>query len=172
MRKLGLVALAIAMSMGVPAEAGKRDWYVGIEGGIEFDGWGKGDTGWAGLATLGKEITEHVSFEAELGYRSTTNVWWPIDISQTSLMVNAVYDAQLTKEIGIELGIGAGVDRINFDYWFADFEETEYAGQFKAGLTFALTEETDLVASYRYVEMLSDSPVNNSTLTIGLRFAL
>ena len=179
MRKLGLVALAIAMSTGVPAEAGKRDWYIGIEGGGEFDGGATGDnSGWAGLVTLGAGLTEHLSLEGELGYRTTGSDGYGglyADVDQLSFMANLVYEAPLSKEVSFAIGVGLGVDQVNLDYYYyfsPDYGELEVMGQLKLGLSVAASESTDLVANYRYTESITSSPVDNSTLTVGFRFEL
>lgn len=178
MRKLGLVALAIALSTGVPAEAGKRDWYVGIEGGAEFDGGGTGDSsGWAGLVTVGAGLSEHLSLEGEVGYRATSSdgyfaLW--ADIDQLSFMANLVYEAPLSKDVALAIGVGLGGDQVSLDYYGANFSksEMEVMAQIKLGLSIAVSEGTEVVANYRYTESITASPVDNSTLTVGLRFEL
>lgn len=179
MRKLVLTALACAMSMGVPAEAGKRGWYIGIEGGAEFDGGATGDSsGWAGLVTLGAGLSEHLSLEGELGYRTTSSDGYfglNADIDQLSFMANLVYEAPLSKDISFAIGVGLGGDNVNLDYYYyvlSSHSELEAMGQLKLGLIIAVSESTELVANYRYTESITSSPVDNSTLTVGLRFEL
>lgn len=178
MRKLGLVALAIAMSTGVPAEAGKRDWYIGIEGGAEFDGGATGySSGFAGLVTLGAGLTEHLILEGEIGYRNTSSDGYfglSADIDQLSFMANLVYEAPLSKDLSFAVGVGLGADQVSLDYYYgrATDSEIEVMGQLKLGLSLAISESTELVANYRYTESITTSPVDNSTLTVGLRFEL
>lgn len=178
MRKLFLVALAGAMSMGVPAEAGKRDWYIGVEGGAEFDGGATGDSaGWAGLVTLGAGLTEHLSLEGEFGYRSTSSDGYfglSAAIDQFSFIANLVYEVPLSKEASFAIGVGLGGDQVYLDYYYgrATHSEMEVVGQLKLGLSIALSESTELVGNYRYTESITSSPVDNSTLTVGLRFEL
>jgi opacity protein-like surface antigen len=177
-RFVGLCALACAVGLAVPAEAGERPWYLGLEGGVEFDGnGGSSDNGWAGFLTLGSGLTSHINLEAELGYRSTSATFFDgfglgsIDIDQTSLMFNALYEAPLGDSASIVLGAGVGGESVTYDGFMfgADENEIELAAQVKLGLNLALSESTDLVANYRYMSTLGDLDVTNSTLTVGIR---
>jgi opacity protein-like surface antigen len=178
MRRLLVVvgSLVSAIALAAPTGAGERPWYLGLEGGVEFDGIANaGDSGWAGLLTVGRGISSNVSFEAELGYRSTTdNGMWPgVDVEQTTLMLNAVFEAAISKEVSVAIGLGLGADNVSVEYpWGSTASEVEMASQLKLGLSLDVSESTEIVANYRYVEMITDSGLSDSTLTVGIRFDL
>lgn len=176
MRQLLVVGpLVGALVFAAPTGASERGWYMGLEGGIEFDGDGSSnETGWAGLVTLGGGITSHINLEAELGYRSTSvnTLFEFVDIEQTSLMFNAVYEAPLSEEISFVVGLGVGGETVSYDGFVfgADENEIEMAAQVKLGLNVALSDSSDLVANYRYMTTVGDLDITNSTLTVGLSF--
>lgn len=186
MRKLILAAVAAAMSVGVPAEAGKREWYVGIEGGAEFVGTAHGsaitgddEIGIAVLATIGRRLGTHFSLEGELGYRSTSDQLWvgEVDVNQVSMMVNAIYDLPLSDDISFGVGAGVGYDRVEVEGFGWSDDEIQIAAQIKLGLSFELSDSTDVSVNYRFMTTFGkDYPYtddyDNSTLTVGLRFAL
>jgi opacity protein-like surface antigen len=176
MRQLLMVgSLVSAVAFAAPADAGERPWYLGLEGGVEFDGIANsGDSGWAGLLTVGRGISSHVSFEAELGYRSTTDYGFSeVDIEQTTLMLNAVFEAAISEEMSVAIGLGLGADNVSVEYWWGYSEsEVEMASQLKLGVSLDVSESTEIVANYRYVEMITDSGLSDSTLTVGIRFDL
>jgi hypothetical protein len=166
------------------ADAGDRSWYLGLEGGIEFDGGGgSADNGWAGLATIGSGITSHISVEAEFGYRSTSldfSFYAPdifIDFDQLSLMFNALYEAPIGEDAVLAIGLGVGGESIEANSPSAggmsiDEEAVELAGQLKLGVSIPVSESTEIVANYRYMTTFGDWEMTNSTLTLGVRFAL
>jgi opacity protein-like surface antigen len=162
------------LSLAAPADAGERGWYLGLEGGIETDGNGaSGDWGFAGLASAGHGVTSNLNLELEFGYRATTVDEQNYDIDQTSLMLNAVFDVPVTDEISLSLGLGLGVDRVQADMnGFELGDEVEVASQLKLGASWDIGDGTELVTNYRYMEMITDSGISNSTLTVGLRFDL
>lgn len=175
MRQLLVVgSLLGVLCLAAPADAGGRSWYLGLEGGVEFDGGSGADSGWGGFLTVGAGITSHVSLEAELGFRSTSadGFFFPVDIDQASLMLNAIYEAPLSEEVSFMMGVGLGGDQVSVDIIGFEESEVEVAAQLKLGLSLEVSEGTDLVANYRYMEMLTDSGINNSTVTVGVRFAL
>jgi opacity protein-like surface antigen len=179
MRRLVVVAsLVSAVVLAAPTGAGERPWYLALEAGAEFDGTlYSHDAGWGGFITVGRGLNSNLSLEAELGYRSTSDPEISIDIDQTSLMLNAIFEASLTDDLSASLGLGLGADRVHVELvglpamQYSD-SEIEFATQLKVGLNLAVSESTDLVANYRYMEMITDSGLDNGTLTIGLRFDL
>lgn len=180
MRKsLVMGSLVGALALAAPAGAGERSWYMGLEAGLEMDGGGRGSPGFdgggfAGLLTVGTGIGSHLNLEGELGYRSTSDDG--IDIDQTTLLLSVVYEAPLSKDISINIGVGVGADRVAVDYNFGLFEisdsEIEAVAQFKIGLSMDISDSAELMANYRYVETLTDSAIDDSTLTVGIRFDL
>jgi opacity protein-like surface antigen len=179
MRQLLVVgSLVSALALAAPTGAGERPWYLSLEAGAEFDGALYGhDAGWGGFVTVGRGLNSHLSLEAELGYRSTSDPEISVDIDQTSLMLNAIFEASLTDDLSASLGLGVGADRVHVELvgvpamQYSD-SEIELATQLKVGLSLALSESTELVANYRYMEMVTDSGLDNGTLTIGVRFDL
>jgi hypothetical protein len=163
-----------------PADAGERSWYLGLEAGVEFDGGGNpAENGWAGLATIGTGIASNISIEAELGYRSVSHDLYymfpeTIDINQTSLMFNAIYEAPIGEGAVLALGLGVGGASIEYSasYLFGEHDGFDAAGQLKLGISVPVSESTEIVANYRYMTTLGDWDMTNSTLTLGVRFAL
>ncbi len=166
-----VLATGSLLALCAQADAGERPWYVGLEGGVEFDGGAYGrddDSGWAGLVTVGTGITSHINLEAELGYRSVSTVGfygYDTHIDQTTLMLNAVYETPISKEVSFAVGLGVGGDHVSRG------RDNQVAAQLKLGLSVALSEDTELVANYRYVEVFR-TYVDNSTVSVGIRFAL
>ena len=186
MRQLALGCVLGILSLAASASAGERNWYFGIEGGVERDGvYNESSSAWdspALLATVGAMLSEHLSLEGEVGYRSTNNDGY-YDIEQITGTINAVYNVPVSDEFAISLGAGVGIDHLNFEptdpvifafFWGVDASDTQAALQFKLGAAFALSEGTDLVANYRMMKTFENewSDIRNSTLTVGLRFAL
>lgn len=180
MRQLVLGSLVAVLSVATSASAGDRNWYIALEAGIELDGGGSSaggdDSGWAGLVTVGTGITSHLSLEAEVGYRTTSSDGFfalSADVDQLSVMLNAVYEAPLSQAVSVAIGLGVGGDQVSLDYYSGfSKSEMEVAAQLKLGLSVAISENTELVANYRYMESITSSPVDNSTLTVGIRFGL
>lgn len=187
MRQLLVMGSVVgALCLGAPADAGQRSWYIGLEAGPEFVGTAHGsaisgdsDIGLAVLATIGRRLGTHFSLEGELGYRSTTDDgWWgPLDVDQISGMVNGIYDVPLGKDISLAIGAGVGFDRVEVQGFGWSDSELQLAAQIKLGLNFEIAEATDLSINYRFMTTFTgDYPYNddfdNSTLTVGIRFAL
>jgi hypothetical protein len=180
MRQLVVIgSLVSALALAAPTGAGERPWYLGLDAGIEFGGDGSSygtvdDNGWAGLLTVGQGITSHFNLEGELGIRSTdsTGYFANADISQLSFMVNANYEAPLSKDVSFEIGAGVGANLVDYEY-VGGFSttETKLATQLKLGAVLDVSEGTAVVATYRYMETWG-SDADNSTLTVGLRFDL
>lgn len=169
MGRAALMAVAATFGLAAAADAGERSWYLSLEGGVEFEGGAPAnyDSGWAGLATIGTGITSHLSLEAEFGYRTTTGAgtWSAVDIDQTTLMLNAVYETPISKEVSFEIGLGAGGAHVSLG------RDNQIAAQLKLGLSVDLTDDIELVANYRYVEVFRTF-VDDSTVSVGIRFAL
>ncbi len=166
------------------ASAGERTWYVGIEGGAErggaFNDSNQSEIGPAVLATVGRKLGPNFSLEGELGYRSTNEEMFTLaDIDQISAMVNAVYEVPVSEGISLSLGAGIGVDYIQVrggGFWPVPIDDSDIqsAAQLKFGLNFEVGETTDLYANYRLMTTFENdfTDIDNSTLTLGLRFAL
>lgn len=180
MRQLVVMgSLVCALALAAPTGAGERSWYLGFEGGVELDGggsnYGEDDSGWAGLVTVGTGVTSHISLEAELGYRTVSSDYsggLSSGVDQTTLMLNAVYETSLTKDVALAIGVGVGGAQVDYEYyWGGSHSDIEIAAQLKLGVSVAVSESTELVANYRYIEVFR-TYADDSTLTVGIRFAL
>jgi hypothetical protein len=175
MRQLLVVGLLVsALAFATPAGAGERPWYLGLEGGVELDGGSSGssqdDYGWAGLLTVGTGVSTHFSLEAELGYRTTDSygyLGYGGGVDQTTLMLNAIYEMPLTKEVSFAAGVGVGGDKVSF----GGQSDMQIAAQLKLGLNVAISDNAELVTNFRYVEAFR-TYVDDCTVTVGIRFAL
>jgi opacity protein-like surface antigen len=176
MRQLFAVASVVGvLGLGTPAEAAERSWYMALDAGIETDGDAYGtDWGFGGFAAVGREVTSHLNVELEFGYRSTTDDGY--DIDQTSLMLNAIYEVPVTEDVSLSLGLGLGADRVRVGIDVPGFSwsdsEVEFASQLVLGANWEVSEGTDLLARFRYMETVTASAIDNATLTIGVRFEL
>ena len=165
------------------------------------------DTGWAAIATVGYAFWEsNWRVELEAGYRRTeinkavfehSNGPWLAgstafsggNISEASVMANALYDIHLTDKLTFSIGAGAGVANVRVDAKNApnayDDSDWAFAWQGIAGLSYALTDRLDLTLNYRYFRIedgadpTSLSPfqdhfdtLENHTVTVGLRWDL
>lgn len=204
---LGAVA---SIALAGTANAGHfHGWYVGLEGGANWiddidavvivDPAPPGpplttgsttfdvDAGWAVLATLGYSF-DRWRLEAELGYRDNETSAGTAEITEWSLMLNALYDIRLSPSLDLTLGVGAGYDRATVDLGgVLDDTDGNFAYQGIAGLSWAVGSRTDLTLTYRYLNVQEPefefSPpgvdltfvlddVTKHTLTIGLRYDL
>jgi opacity protein-like surface antigen len=171
------------------ASAGERAWYVALEGGVELDGGanstGYGDSnswGPSAFATLGTEIAKNFRVEGELAYRATQYdvYWWHANVHQYSFMANVVYNAPITEEFSLDIGVGLGADHVKVDGpIYIDARETEVAAQLKLGLNYAISKTIDLTVDYRDLRSFGDlhlsgssGGVRDNTVTVGLKFDL
>ena len=210
--KVFIVAGSVVLGIVAPANAGQnKGWYIGLEGGanwvsdndttfstslpttgpanIEFD------TGWAGIATTGYAFQNNWRLEGELGYRhndidainGVSNAPGG-ELNSTSLMVNALYDIPVTNRMTVSLGAGAGAVHAEFDDGVLDQDEdTRFAYQGIAGLSYAASSRMDLTLNYRYLrsdasefqgrhlghsDFYNTDDIQNHTVTVGLRYDL
>jgi opacity protein-like surface antigen len=178
--RIAVIGGAFAAAIAGSAGAGEQGWYLGIEAGAEFDGHfdAQSDTGYAIMATVGHSLGQNFELEGEIGYRSASVTMFAYDVDQFSVMLNAVYEAPLTEQLALNIGGGIGLDVIHASmpsfFFPIDDSSVEFAAQFKAGLTYALSETTDVTATYRYMQAFEGdfTELDNSTLTVGLRFDL
>lgn len=178
MRQLAVGCALGILALAASASAGERQWYFGIEGGLErsteYD-----DAAPALFATLSAKLGEHWGLEGEFGYRYANEDG--IDVRQISGMLNAVYLASVSDEVGVSVGAGLGLNHSNIDFngmvFFPIDEEvsdTQIAAQVKLELSYAIDESIDLIADYRAMRVFENdfNAFDNRTVTIGLRFAL
>lgn len=194
MRQLVLGSLVGILSLSMSASAGERSWYVALEGGLEFEGGSNAGSyanasneGTAAFATFGTKISNNISLEGEFGYRSTgfDSYYFSmihVDVHQYSVMVNAVYEVPVTKELSLDFGVGLGVDQVQLDDGYRPSAgDTDIAGQLKLGLNLAIGEGAAVTLDYRYLrtfngEFYLDGPsgkgLRDDTVTVGLKFDL
>jgi outer membrane protein OmpA-like peptidoglycan-associated protein len=215
---LGTVA-AVSIAAASQSQARNQGWYIGLEGGANWVDDNDGllginssvpffseitefDTGWSVLATVGYAFDNNWRIELEGGYRqndidlvslgifpgTTTGG----DLNEITIMANVLYDVPLTDRLDLTFGLGAGVDRAEFQppaFWGGEDDDWNFAYQGIAGLSYAITNRLDLTLTYRYLHV--DEPefsvpggpnptpehwnfddLEKHTVTIGLRYDL
>ncbi len=163
-----------------------------------FTGTMSFDTGWAGLGTVGYSFDSNWRIEGEFGYRQNdTDTFFggkfaPTirsgELTEYTAMVNVLYDIPVSEKMYFTLGAGAGADFSQIDDGlFGDDDDTSFAYQGIAGLTYALNDRLDLTLTYRYLhvndpqysdfngratEAYSFDDLEKHTVTVGLRYDL
>lgn len=154
----------------------------------------KQKTGWGASLAIGY-ILEQWRLELEGSYRENSSKS-KLYTSNTSLMANVYYDIPLGNDLTFYLGAGAGISSVNGKVHQVELEkqsyefkkdkghlDTVFAWQAMAGLSYALTEDVDLIAGYRLFcttkptlsklngekLKMTNMPISNS-VELGLRF--
>ena len=157
-----LLSATAALALCGTAQAGHHNgWYIGIEGGANWiddtdavvtaDPAGptlptiatatfEADTGWAVLGTVGYAFANNWRLEAELGYRDNETSAGTDSDSEWSLMVNALYDINLTPKLDLSLGAGVGYDVAKLDLGGVVDDTEALAGLDDIGGGFALRQ--------------------------------
>lgn len=159
------------------------------------------DQGWAVLGSVGYAFESGIRTELELGYRmnnavqdGTSSIEHGVgELREFTIMANALYDIDLTDDLSVSIGAGAGVDRARFTIpcMCLDEDSWRFAYQGIAGINYALGSQTQLFINYRYLHVdapeyawFIDGPVgadyrvrflgdlHKQSVTVGLRFAL
>ena len=204
-KKLLIAASALALSVGVANADYDRDgWYVGLEGAwvsipdAELTGSGldpiEFDAGWGALGTVGYALkNSNWRIEGELGYRqndvvaSDGRTFLDGELTEWSVFVNAVYDFKFHSDrLGISVGAGIGMDDPRLEFGSVKAQSWEVAAQGLVGLTYRLTQHTDLMLNYRYtwirdadmtlafpgapVETESELELTKHSISLGLRY--
>ncbi len=115
------------------------------------------DNGWAAIGTLGYRWGNGLRTELEGGYRSNnatlrtpTPTFTSGKVKAASIMANALIDLNLGwNNIVPYFGGGVGVARPKFEF-ATGTNDTNFAYQGIAGLTFKVSETLDAFADYRY----------------------
>jgi outer membrane protein OmpA-like peptidoglycan-associated protein len=184
---------AVALAGAASAEPMRHGWYVGLEGawvhvndaslpGAQFEF----ENRWGALGTLGHGFDGNWRLEVELGYRNNDlgqvnnlNVN-DGDLTNWSMMANVVFDVPIAERWLVDLGAGAGVDKIRFDREIPGVTDADavLAVQGLAGLTYRLGQHWDLALTYRY--LWTDDPdlfvigqtmeVTKHTVALGFRY--
>jgi outer membrane protein OmpA-like peptidoglycan-associated protein len=213
MLKNFLLASTMALSaytLATTAEAGHRPqgWYVGIEAGgtwmndtdidpglakteIEVDF----DDGLAILGEIGYRWESNWRLELELGSRHNDVECFSVngnpcintalsDISQFSQMVNLIHDIDITERTAFSVGIGLGGNFVDADgAGLTEDDDYVFAAQAIFQLSHELTDQIDLVLSYRFMTsddlefrhvayQTMDMENESHTVSVGLRFDL
>lgn len=212
MLKNFLLGSAMALSvytLSTSAEAGHRPqgWYIGVEAGVTWIDTAtvdipgptlietEFDDGLAILGELGYRWENNWRLELELGSRhndvdcfSTNNGpcvagnWG--DVTQFTQMLNIIHDIEIGEKTALSVGIGLGGNFVDVDgTGFLDDDDYVFAAQALFQLSHELTDDIDLVLSYRF--MTTDDPEfrrigvgtvemenENHTVSLGLRFDL
>jgi opacity protein-like surface antigen len=134
------------------------------------------------IGTIGTHIDDW-RVEAEFAYRSGDH--FNAEVTQTTAMLNVAYDIGVVDRLSITLGAGIGADFISLETPEADGDTMSLAYQGLAGLSYELTDSTDITLTYRYfdtleVEIRESTPsgsanlstADDRTISLGLRFAL
>ena len=167
-----------------------------------FSAFGTGsaemDDGWAVLATVGYGFKDsNWRMEGELGYRvnegkgiadfgqsSTFNTSGDVELTEWSLMFNALYDFNLNSDRwGLSVGAGAGIDNPRFkSIDGTDSNDKVFAYQGIVGLTYRVNQHWDLMLNYRYFNaaeaelrasadsLVSEVDLEKHTVTLGFRY--
>jgi opacity protein-like surface antigen len=127
------------------------------------------DTGFSIMAALGYGFGNGLAVELESGYMEVSdaevsgfgfnNINVDGEFRQIPILVNAVYNCDITDTVGFYIGAGAGVvwseaevDAVgpfnNLDFSTDDWN---FAAQAKAGVSFHLNESTSLNIGYRFL---------------------
>jgi opacity protein-like surface antigen len=139
-------------------------------------------------------VSDNLRIEGEVGYRNA-GFGDRGDISNTTLMLNALFDIPVTESLSFAGGGGLGIDWIATDLSSdAADNASVFAYQAIAEASIELTDRIDLTLTYRYLDasgaddlyaevaMRGAAPgstaavriddVSTSTVSVGLRFAL
>lgn len=179
-------AASMALSTLTAANAGDREWYVSIEAGATFGGdyetlgvlssplcgmlgigpgcapSGSVEAGWAALGAVGAYVMPNLRLEAEVGQRSQSLSGYSglTNLTQTTLMANALFDIPMSERFTLSIGGGLGIDWVDTgagDVGMYSGSDTALAYQLIAGLSYDLADNIDLTLNYRY----TDSQIDN-----------
>jgi outer membrane protein OmpA-like peptidoglycan-associated protein len=176
-RAMALIGGAL-LALASPARADEPGWYLGLGGGydhlnqIHIHNNATGGNFWVPqndkailLGSFGYKFDAGVRAELELGYdwHSSSHVATVTSggESNAAALVNLVYDWKLGDYWALSLGGGAGVSDTNA-YWRCGGTKclggttTALAWQGIAGLSYALADDVDLFADYRYRSTLAN----------------
>jgi len=192
-RRLSLLAAVLAASALAPLEASAQQtsgWYVGgglganwlrdsdVGGGGVATSKAEFDTGWAGILSGGYGLGNGIRLELELGYRNNdvdkvAGASGRGDVTQWSLMGNAIYDFATGTAFTPYVGIGLGGVRVDVDGGgtFAggrtiSDDDTVFAYQGLLGVAYAIAPQWKLDLGYRYFASADPSFKTNDNLKV------
>lgn len=199
--------LAIFAAVGLMPSVALADlpgYYLGFGGGVNFlqdsdveggaiDVDAEFDEGLAGIISFGHRYESGFRGEIELGYRgndldNVSGANGSGDVSAMSAMVNLLFDFNTKSDFSPYVGVGAGIGRVSADGAtpFAgaaiDDDDTGFAYQGIAGLSYKLLDSVDLFGDYRYfatqsLELTTDAGIgvdadyHNHTIMVGFRWS-
>jgi len=222
MKNALLSTAALLTLAAAPACADERQsgWYVGASLGVNWlqdtnpktftgDALNTGfDTGWALTANVGYRFMGNLRGELELGYRDNNvgsiyeapNGITPIhhshvggDVTEFSVMANALYDVRVVQNWTFSFGGGIGVVESDFDasgsggQLIRDADDDwQFAWQLIGGIGYSVSTNMDAFVEYRYFAdqdhdvitypnglPLRDSvDLDSHTVSLGFRYAL
>lgn len=191
---------AAALLMVSSSNADQRSWYVSLEAGMSDLGGGGDyvdvstppfvmyfpigdlDESITPIGTIGAYLGDW-RVEAEFALRSGD--YYSTQVDQTTAMLNVAYDIGVVDHLSLTLGAGVGADFISLETPVADGDTISLAYQGLVGLSYELTDSTDITLTYRYFDTLdvdiseatplgfaSLGSADDRTISLGLRFAL
>ena len=166
--KLRAIALAgvAALVLAGPAAANPQGWYLGLGIGWDNPNSGKATFNLGGGGSLG--LGDTAAYIGDFGYK-WSNGWRAElelnyadpgagnglngDLQETGLFVNAAYDIPISDRANFTIGggLGYGWADPNFSPNIANGVRGTFAWQGIAGFSFALSDNFELQADYRYV---------------------
>lgn len=221
MKKQLLLASAAVVALGASsASASDHDgWYLSIGAGANWVASTEpstrlGDTldtsfdaGWALHGSVGYDFDAPVRLEVEFAHRDndieeifeSPNGGLPIlhsnvigELTQSSAMLNLLFDVSIGETVDLTLGGGVGLARADLEarsgpilITDSDSDELSFAYQGIAGLGFDLGDQTQLFVEYRYfanhgqnvvtfpppnLPLTDEADFDNHTASVGLRF--
>lgn len=222
MKKQLLLASAAVVALGVSsASASDHDgWYLSIGAGANWVSGidpltRNGDTmdtefeaGWALHGSVGYDFMDSpVRLEVEFAHRAndieeifeSPNGGTPLthdnilgDLTQSSAMLNLLFDINIGESADLTLGGGVGLARADIEarsgpilITDSDSDELSFAYQGIAGLGFDIGDQTQLFLEYRYfanhgqnvvtypppnLPLTDEGDFDNHTASVGLRF--
>jgi len=191
---------AAALLAASSSNAEQKSWYISLEAGMSDLGaggsyveqspffiayWSIGDLDESvtPIAAIGTNV-DNWRFEAEFAHRSGDG--FNTRVAQTTAMLNAAYDIDVVGRLSVTLGAGIGADFISLETPVADGDGISLAYQGFVGLSYELTDSTEITVTYRHFDTLdvdidettptgsgaSLRSADDQTISLGLRFAL
>ena len=187
--KTAFVAAAILAGSAGAADAQDANWYVrGDLGGAfqgEVDGTPKvkADNGWAGAIGAGREFGNGLRAEGELVYlKSDLKGSAGGDAKTLGGFANLYYDFNRGGQFQPFVGGGVGFAQVKVDNALVDDDDTGFAYQAKAGVSYKINDKWTGEVAYRYLGVTDvslgngptklDGDFNSQAVTVGVRYKI
>ena len=186
-----VLAAAFAVVAGGSVQAQERGWYVrGDLGGSfqgEFDADRKQDLESAvfGAAGAGYDLGNGLRAEGELTYSKSDFDGASGDAKSLGGFANIVYDFKvpgLPDQIRPFVGAGVGFANVKLDDGLVDDDDTGFAYQAKAGVSYKVNDRLTAEMAYRYQRVADvqfrsgasdlEGDLGSQAITVGLRYKL